>query len=57
MVVQRQMREIQTSLKISTRIIPKTIKLILILVMMHSLIFFLTVHLCVNDDVNVKLDS
>ena len=57
MVVQRPMHEIQTSLKISTRIILKTIKLILILVMMHSLIFFPTVHLCVNDDVNVKLDS
>ena len=57
MVVQRLMHEIQTSLKISTHIIRKTTKLILILVTMHSLIFFLTVHPFVSDDVNVKLDS
>ena len=51
------MHEIQTSLKISTRIILKMIKLILILVTMHSLIFFPTVHPFVSDDVNAKLDS
>jgi hypothetical protein len=56
-VVQRPMHEIQTSLKISTRIILKMIKLILILVTMHSLIFFPTVHPFVSDDVNAKLDS
>ena len=50
-------REIQTSLKISTHIILKMIKLILIWVIMPPLILVHTVQQSVSDDANAKLDS
>ena len=47
-------REIQTSLKISTHIILKMIKLILIWVIMPPLILVHTVQQSVSDDANAK---